>query len=207
MLLGLTGDIACGKSTVARMLAGYGAMLIDADALVHELYTDPAFAARVASLFERPVLAVDGTVDRARLGAVVFQNSGALQRLEALVHPAVADLRDRRIERLRRSDPAAVIVIEAVKLIESGQAAGCDAVWCVTCSREVQLARLMQERGLTYDQACERLASQPSFAAKRALLGPIPLVLLENNGTLAELERQVSRQWDKLKEIVRTEHV
>jgi dephospho-CoA kinase len=196
-MLGLTGDIACGKSTVAQTLRRYGAAVLDADLLVRGLYNDVEFARRVASLFDQPILTEAGTVDRARLGAVVFADPSALQRLESLVHPAVASLRDERIAAMLTSEPPSAIVLEAVKLIESGQARRCDAVWWVTCSAEVQLERLMRTRGLSESAARARLANQPPGAAKRALLGSIPLVRVENNGSLAALERLVQQLWNE----------
>ena len=208
-VLGLTGDIACGKSTVARMLAARGAAVLDADALVHELYADRNFARRVAALFESPggvtsppILTPDGTIDRVALGALVFRDAASLARLEAMVHPAVAELRERKIEELRARTSQAVssqvVVLEAVKLIESGQAKICAAVWWVTSRPALQIRRLMEERGLSEAQARERLQRQPAPEAKRALLGATPLVVIENNGTLEDLERQVEAQWEKV---------
>ena len=196
LLLGLTGGIACGKSTVARLLAERGAVVLDADALVHELYADPDFAARVAALFDAPVQRDDGTIDRVALGHLVFADAEALRRLEALVHPAVEALRDEKLHVLHGADPRPpAIVIEAVKLVEAGQGAHCAAVWCVSCAREVQLRRLMATRGLSEEAARARLAHQPPLEAKQALLGPVPLVLIENSGTPQELEARVDKEW------------
>jgi len=195
LLLGLTGNIACGKSTVARILSGYGAVVIDADVLVHELYADAAFARRVAGLFDRPILSPDGTVDRVALGTLVFADATALQRLESLVHPAVSALRDQKIRALRDGKTPPAIVLEAVKLMESGQALDCDVVWCVICSPEVQLRRLMEGRGLAEDAARDRLARQPSFESKRALAGTVPLTIIENNNSLEALETRVQEEW------------
>lgn len=202
--IGLTGNIACGKSTVARRLAQLGASVIDADAIVKELYADPAFAARVAALFATEVRRPDGTVDHGALARIVFADPAALKRLEALVHPAVAARRDEILAGLNRQNPPPAVVLEAVKLVESGQAAGCDVVWCVVCRTETQWRRLMEQRGLTLEQARERLARQPSLEGKQALLGGVPLVLIHNDGTLEELERQVANQWTKLGDLKAT---
>jgi len=202
--LGLTGDIASGKSTVAGVLHDLGATVIDADLLVRELYADKEFARRVASLFDTPILAHDGTVDRRALRQVVLADATALPRLEALVHPAVAALRDRKLQALREQpQPPRVVVIEAVKLIESGQAGQCDTIWCVTCAAENQLRRLMETRGLAENTARNLLARQPPFAEKLAQLSQhegeaIPFVVIENNGSLEELQQRVRELWEQL---------
>jgi len=199
LILGLTGNIACGKSTVAKLLTQSGAAVIDADLLVHELYSRPDFAARVAALFDQPILATDGSIDRGLLGAIVFHDKEAMGRLEALVHPAVAALRDHKLKNLAAAEPAPpVVVVEAVKLIESGQGASCDVVWCVTCKPETQLRRLMESRGLERDDAATRIERQPSFEAKRSLLGAKPLIVIENDGSVEELTRRVEQEWRSL---------
>ncbi len=209
-ILGLTGDIACGKSTVAEILVARGAAHIDADNLVHELYDDPDFGQRVVALFVdkfdgnlvvavQSLLDEKGAVKRPVLGQLVFGDAQALRRLEALVHPAVAALRVLKLEWLRRQDdPPPVVVMEAVKLIESGQARDCDAVWCVACSEETQMRRLTQNRGLSEDAARVRLRAQPTADEKRAAWGALPLVLLHNDGTREQLEAQVAAAWARL---------
>lgn len=199
LILGLTGDIACGKSTVAGMLAARGAAILDSDLLVRELYTRPDFAARVQALFERPVLDASGGVDRALLGQVVFNDPEALALLEALVHPAVAELRREKTETLRATGKVPV-VNEAVKLLESGQGRGCDEIWCVVCAPEVQIQRLMETRGLSREAAELRLAAQPSRARKRDLAGNVPLIWIENDSTLEDLEKRVGLEWSRFRQ-------
>lgn len=202
-LLGLTGDIACGKSSVAELLQKRGAHVLDADLLVRELYDDGEFARRVGGLFGPGVLDARQTVDRRKLGAMVFSDKAALQQLESLVHPAVAKLREDKLCALRRRPtPPGVVVLEAVKLLESGQARGCDAVWCITCAPEVQLQRLMQKRGLNEQEARERIAAQPPRAAKQNLAesAGAPLIFIENNGTPLELEMKVEALWRQMLE-------
>lgn len=194
-LLGLTGDIACGKSTVAEMLSEKGGVILDSDQLVRELYADPNFASRVASLFTSNVLDPAGGVDRAALGRLVFGDAVGLQRLEQIVHPAVAELRAHKLERLDRDGKHVVAIAEAVKLLESGQGRECDEIWCVVCSPEVQKERLMKNRGLTEDEALSRMAAQPSRDAKVELAGPVPLRWITNDGSKAELAEQVDRLW------------
>lgn len=215
-VLGLTGDIACGKSTVAQILSERGAHVIDADLLVRELYSDPIFARRVVELFAdhfagnsaTSVLSLthhDGSINRAALGDLVFSDPRALRQLEALVHPAVALLRDEKLQTLHRLDaPPAVVVLEAVKLIESGQARDCDVVWCVTCRPDFQAQRLMDKRGLSAAAARARVAAQPGLKAKRAALGAVPFVEIENNGSLDELTCRVQAELAKI--VVGAEH-
>jgi dephospho-CoA kinase len=196
-LLGLTGDIASGKSSVAALLQKRGAHILDADALVHELYDEPEFAGRVASLFGPGVLSAEKTIARRALGAIVFNDEAALKRLENLVHPAVAVLREDKLRALKTQNPAPIVVLEAVKLLESGQARGCAAVWCVICAPEIQLQRLMQKRGLSEDAARARISSQPPREEKRKLAAAseVPLLFIENNGTPCELEKKVEILW------------
>ena len=195
-LLGLTGNIACGKSEVARRLERLGAVVIDADLLVRELYSDPTVARGIAELFGQDALDAAGIVDRAALGRRVFGDGAALRRLEAFVHPLVAGLRERKLAELRRLPvPPSVVVIDAVKLVESGQARGCAAVWCLVCSESDQLERLETHRGLRRDEALSRLAHQPAVEGKRELLNGIPLRLIRNEGTLEALQAEVDRAW------------
>lgn len=194
-VLGLTGDIAAGKSTVGRLLQARGAAHLDADLGVRELYARPAFAQKVVDLVG-DVLDESGGVDRVKLAALVFGNNDKLRELEVLVHPAVAELRREQLETLKQSGAQAVVV-EAVKLLESGQGRECDEVWCVRAWRSVQLQRLMNERHLGRDEAELRLKVQPSPEAKRALAGDVPLVFIENNGSLADLEARVEWHWQR----------
>ena len=199
-ILGLTGDIAAGKSTVAQLLKKRGAEIIDADALVHELYADQAFAARVAALFPNAnILDANGGIDRRALGTLVFQNARALHELELHVHPAVAERRDSKLEALRaRPSLPKVVVVEAVKLIESEQHRGCDAVWWIRAQPATQLQRMIETRGMSEAAAQARLAHQPDAIRKCALVGTVPLVVIWNDRTLEDLETSVAAAWEEL---------
>ena len=199
-ILGLTGDIASGKSTVARLLGERGAAHLDADLQVREIYADSDFAARLSARFG-DVVNENGGVDRTKLAALVFDNSARLRELESLVHPAVAALRQRQIEELK-AQGRAVAVVEAVKLLESGQGAVCDEIWCVTAAPAVQLRRLIENRGLTPQQARARLANQPSRAEKARLAGGAPLIWMDNSGSPADLERAVEREWKRFRQTI-----
>ena len=195
--IGLTGNVATGKSQVARMLGELGAHVIDADALTHELERKgrPVHAA-IAAAFGPDILRADGEIDRAQLGKLVFSDPGALRRLEAIVHPAVTAEIARQISDIRSqtSDKRAVIVIEAIKLIEAGLHKPCDALWVVTCRPGLQLDRLIRTRGLSEADARLRIVAQPPQSEKAALAD----VLIENNGTLDDLRAQVRHHWEQI---------
>jgi dephospho-CoA kinase len=190
-LIGLTGNIATGKSTVAKMLEDLGATVIDADALVHELQRKgtATFDAIVAA-FGPGILDRAGEIDRKMLGTIVFADAAQLRTLEGIVHPAVL------LESMQRIQSATtpVVVYEAIKLIEAGRAEMCDALWVVTAQPEVQLERLMRERHMSEAEARQRIAAQPPQSEKirRATL------IIENSGSLQETSQQVEQAFAKL---------
>src|SRR5215207_1025052 len=150
-LLGLTGNIACGKSSVGRLLAvQYGADYVDADCLVHAMYASgtPETQA-IAERFGGDLLSADGTIDRRRLGDRVLADPGALKDLEAILQPGVRRAINQRIE----SSTADVVVLDAIRLIEAGLAGRCNAVWVVLCDPELQVRRLQDTRGFSLEQA------------------------------------------------------
>ena len=213
-LLGLTGDIAAGKSSVARLLKERGAAHIDADDLVRELYSGGDFSARVANALKNaprvlanentPLLGENGVIDRKALAALVFFDAAALRKLEALVHPAVLELRDRKIAQLAAQPNAPrVAVLEAVKLVESGHAEKCDALWWIQASPETQLRRLITHRGLDENAAGARLLSQPEAKIKLELLQRVPFTIIGNDGDLPQLQSAVEAAWQELQKTMR----
>jgi dephospho-CoA kinase len=166
VVIGLTGPIGCGKSTVGHMLAGLGGTFIDADALVREVTApgQPAVEAIRARFGER-VLGPGGTLDRAALAELVFADPEALRDLEAIVHPGVRSLVETRLAQARRDDDP-FVVIEAIKLIEGGLAQRCDEVWLIECPPAVQRERLA-ERGMSGHDLERRLAAQGRDLAER----------------------------------------
>jgi dephospho-CoA kinase len=182
--IGLTGNIACGKSSVGKLLVARGAEYVDADRLVHRLM-EPGRAehARIVERFGPEVLMPEGHIDRSRLGGMVFADPAALRDLEAIVHPGVRA----EIRRRLAGSTAPIIVIDAIKLLESGIAAELDAVWVVTCPRAEQIRRLTTERGLTVEQAEVRIDAQ-SLQAEKVRQAT---VVIDNGGTRAATEQQV----------------
>jgi len=158
-LIGIIGPIGSGKSTVAARLAARGAVVVDADLLTRELMAPGTpITAAIIGRFGEEFRGRDGALDRAALGRLVFSDPARLEELEAIVHPAVGELGRRTILAADATDPVA-IVIEAVKLVEAGQAVWCDEVWLVICDPSAQLERL-RGRGMSERDARQRIAAQ-----------------------------------------------
>ena len=187
-LIGLTGNIATGKSAVAQVLAELGARTIDADRVAHEVMRrgTPACQA-VVDAFGPAILAPGGEIDRKRLGDIVFADPDALRRLEAIVHPAVG----LAVSEAIAAATERVVVIEAIKLIEAGMHRACHALWVTTCPAEIQIARLVSLRGLSEGEARLRVEAQPPQAEKVALAD----VVIDTGGTLDDTRRQVLVAW------------
>jgi dephospho-CoA kinase len=188
VLIGLTGPIGCGKSTVAGYLRDIGGVVIDADALAREA-TKPNSPAlpEIRQRFGDGVFADDGALDRAALAAIVFADEAALADLERIVHPRVRVLVDERLEAATR-ERVPFCVVEAIKLVEGGLADRCDEVWIVDCAVSTQRARLFG-RGATPDDIARRLATQGSALAQRLadrLEGRARVHILSTEGSLEE---------------------
>lgn len=187
--IGITGNIASGKSSVARRLGSFGATVIDADDVARECMRPglPAWKDVVAT-FGAGVLDADGTIDRPKLRGIVFSDRAALQRLNAAVHPHVhAEI----LRRLAALGPSQVGVVEAVALVEAGTNKDLGTVWLVLSPPELQIARLMETRGLTREDAAWRVAAQ-SPAEDKLLAAD---VVLHNAGSLDALHADVDRAW------------
>lgn len=190
-VIGLTGNIGTGKSVVRKMLEHLGAYGIDADALGHRAIAkgSPGYAP-IVDLFGKWVVGPDGQIDRVRLGKIVFNDPAALAALEQIVHPLVWQAVDFIIQ--RSTQP--VIVIEAIKLLESNVAKYCDSVWVAAASPEIQLARLMSKRGLTEADGRTRILAQPAQEKKIAAAH----VVIRNEKTFEDTWRQVVTSWRKV---------
>ncbi len=178
--IGVTGPIGCGKSQVVRWLAALGVHVVDADQEARAV-TSPGHPVHDLVLRRWPAAAApDGTLDRKALGRIVFADPEALRELERIVHPAV---RPRIVARIEAAEAAGApaVVIEAIKLVESGLANQCDEVWLVTCNPKVQLQRLI-ERGVSPDEADQRMTAQAGNAAR---LAPASTRILDTSASAA----------------------
>ena len=187
-VIGLTGNIATGKSTVARMLQQLGARVIDADKLAHRaMRAGTEVHERILRRFGEKVRASDGEIDRLALGAIVFTDSEALRALEEIVHPVVIDETHRRIA--EATEP--VCVVEAIKLLEAQMDRLCDAVWVVTSTHKQQVERLISDRHLAREDAEMRIDAQAPPENKVARAD----IVIDNAGTLDATRRQVEDAW------------
>src|SRR6476661_7783048 len=194
ILIGLTGNIASGKSEVARMLADRGATLIDADELAREAVQPETQALRdIVKRWGKEVLASDGSLNRAALRQIVFADQSELDALNRIVHPGVTRLRDREIARAKeRGDPIVVCVIPL--LFERNLVDEFDAIVLVDAPRPLRLERLVSTRGLEETEAMNMIAAQMPAELKRARADYV----IENNGSLDDLERDVDELWSSL---------
>jgi dephospho-CoA kinase len=190
--IGLTGGIGTGKSTVAGLLAELGAQVIDADKIGHEVYAPgtPGFA-RVVEAFGNGIVGADGVIDRRALGAIVFADAAALTRLNALVHPLIAEEIRRRMMAARAAS-AAPIVVEAAIMLEAGWRFF-DQLWVVVVDRERAIERVTGSRGMTAAEVARRIDAQMPEAERRRLAD----VVIDNNGTPAALREQVDAAWHR----------
>jgi dephospho-CoA kinase len=189
--IGLTGPIGCGKSTVASWLGELGAVVIDADKVAREVVArgTPELEA-VVHEFGPEMLLPTGELDRPRLGRVVFADSDALRRLEAIIHPAV---RPRILARMAEAEAAGApaVVVEAIKLVEGGLAALCDEIWLVACESAEQRGRLTS-RGMAPDQAEQRIAAQGDITRR---LGPAATRVIDTSGSIEAARARVRGAW------------
>jgi dephospho-CoA kinase len=194
-VVGLTGGIGSGKSTVAAMLAERGALVIDADRIGHETYRPGSDGfRRVVAAFGRGIVAGDGTIDRKALGAIVFADPAALARLNAIVHPLIGAEVAARVASARADDPRRPVVIEAAILLEAGWQRLVDRLWLVSVRPETAIVRVMASRGLARAEVERRIAAQTSDAERRRRAD----LVIENDGTPADLRARVEEAWRTL---------
>lgn len=190
-VIGLTGNIAMGKSVVRKMLEHLGAYTIDADGLAHQTMAPGAPAYHpILETFGRWLLDPDGRINRQKLGAVAFSHPEALVLLEAITHPVVRQAVDVLLSRA----PQPVAVIEAIKLVEGPLADQVDAVWVVDAAPQLQIERLVQKRGMTENEARKRMETQNLQREKLARADSV----ITNNGSLQDVWVQVEREWRRL---------
>jgi dephospho-CoA kinase len=190
-VIGLTGNIATGKSVVRRMLEHLGAYTIDADALTHRTYAKgaPGYQ-QVVDSFGKWLVNKDGEIDRSKLGSLVFNNPDAMAQLESIVHPLVRQA----TEMLAKRSIQPVVVIEAIKLLEGDLRNMCDSIWVTNAPENTQLERLMRKRGMSRDQAAERIHMQSAQSVKVAVAN----IVITNTGSYDSLWKQVNAAWKEI---------
>jgi dephospho-CoA kinase len=190
-VIGLTGNIATGKSVVRKMLEHLGAYGIDADALGHRAIASDAPGYRpVVETFGKWILGTDGQIDRTKLARVVFADPEALTELESIVHPLVRQA----VDLLVRRSSQKVIVVEAIKLLESPLRQACDTIWVTYSEKQTQISRLIKKRGLSVAVAHQRVNSQAPQNEKVALANTV----IRNEGSFEDTWQQVTQVWKEL---------
>ena len=194
--VGLTGGIGAGKSEVSRRLATYGAVVIDADAIAREV-VEPGTEglAEVVAVFGRDVLLPEGGLDRATLGDIVFADPELRNKLNAIVHPRVAS---RMGELERAAAPDSIVVHDVPLIAENGRADAFDVVVVVDAPPRVQIERLVRHRDMTREQAKARMAAQATREQRLAIAD----IVVDNSGSMAELDRQVGDLWAELRRLL-----
>lgn len=197
IIVGLTGGVASGKSTVARMLQQKGALLLDADRIAREVVLPGEAAWSEIIAWLGPAIAgPDGAIDRRRLGELVFADPEARQRLNAIVHPRVIETFVRRTGEIEDRCGDAVLIYDVPLLIESRMDRLVDLVVVVYLPEEIQLLRLQGRDNLSREAALARMRAQLSLEEKRAHAD----IIIDNRGSLGETARQVDRLWEKLQD-------
>ncbi len=188
-LIGLTGNIATGKSAVTGILRRLGAHVIDADQVARDVVEpgQPALA-QIAAAFGPNVLDAAGALDRKAIGRIVFNNPAQMQKLESITHPVI---REAMLSRISSAPADKITVIEVIKLFERGYDARCGQVWVTNCPQAMQIARLMSARGLSETDARARVSAQAPQAEKVARAD----VVIDTSGTFEDTEAQVLRAW------------
>jgi dephospho-CoA kinase len=199
-VIGLTGNIATGKSVVRKMLEHLGAYCIDADALSHRAIAKgaPGYQ-KVVETFGKWAVDVNGEIDRAKLARLVFNDPDALKQLEKIVHPLVEQAVDLMIQHSRQR----VIVIEAIKLLEGKLVVGCDAIWTTYAPELLQKNRLMSKRNMNEQDALQRIHAQPPQEAKTAAAK----VVIQNTGSFEDTWKQVVAAWKTVSPVTDTQPV
>lgn len=194
-VIGLTGGIGSGKTTVARMLAELGAEVVNADLVGHEVYRPgtPGFD-RVTAAFGRDIVAADGSIDRRKLGAIVFASPAALAELNRIVHPLIAAAVRAHIDDRRRQGSTTPIVVEAAVLIEANWVPLVDEVWVVAAPAAAVVERVSAERGLAAEQIQARIDAQLDDRSRRERAA----VVIENSGSVEQLRARVEEAWRRI---------
>jgi dephospho-CoA kinase len=195
-VIGLTGGIGSGKSTVSQILAELGAVVLDADKVGHQAYQPETETWKdVVAAFGQEIVAVDGSIDRKKLGAIVFGEPRALERLNQIVHPRMYDMMAEQIEEYRRQG-VKVVVLDAAILLEANWTPLVDEVWVTVASEPTVVRRARERTGLPEEQIRSRIRSQLSNEERKKQAS----VVISNDGSLDELRAKVVELWEGLKE-------
>lgn len=195
LIIGLTGGIASGKSTVSAMLAKKGAVILDADQIAREL-VEPGKSAwqEITHWLGRDVLLEDNTIDRERLGRLIFQDETMRRKLNAIIHPRVGQEMAFRTGQVREACPEAMLVYNVPLLIEAGMCDTADLVLLVYVPEDIQLQRLQRRDNLSHEEAVSRIRAQMPLEEKKKYAH----ILIDNSGTPADTSVQVDELWEKV---------
>lgn len=196
LLVALTGGIASGKSTVARRLQEHGAVVVDADQVARQVVEpgEPALA-RIAETFGSGVIAGDGSLDRAALGAIVFNDPDGRQKLNAITHPAVLERSRALFAAASAADPAAIVVYDIPLLVEAGRSVEFDLIVVVHAATETRVQRMVELRGMTREEALHRINSQATDTDRFAIAD----VVIDADGSLEQTREQADALWENLR--------
>lgn len=193
--VGLTGGIACGKSTVAKMLVGHGAHLIDFDRLAHEVCepSKPAWR-EIVKAFGEDILAENMKIDRGKLGRIVFDDTKKLKKLDKIVHPYIFEEWKKRLKAIKKADAHAIVLSDVPLLYEVNLQRHFDLTLLILIPPEEQIRRLMARSHLSHDEARKRLQSQMPINKKIELAD----IVIDNRGSMEETEAVVEEVWKDL---------
>lgn len=193
-VIGLTGGIGSGKSTVSQLLAELGAIIIDADKVGHQAFlpNTPAWH-DVTAAFGQQIITPSGEIDRQKLGQIVFNDPESLSRLNQIMHPRMYDMMQEKIKEYRKQE-AAVVVVEAAILIEANWQSLVDQIWVTVTPESTVIKRLKEQRGLDEEQTLARIRSQLPIDERRRHAD----VIIDNNGDLDQVREKVKELWQKL---------
>jgi len=192
-VIGITGGIGSGKSTVAKFLAEMGAVILDADRLGHEVLRDSDVWQQVVTVFGKGIIAADGSIDRRKLGEIVFNDAAARDKLNRITHPRIGEMTRSRLEEYRRQGIKAV-VLEIPLLVEAGGTNLVDEVWVTVAPEAVVISRLRGRNGLSEAESRARIQSQISSPERIKHAD----VVIDTNCTLDELKAKVAEHWQRL---------
>lgn len=192
MIIGLTGGIASGKSTIAQMLVERGALLVDADQVAREVVLpgEPALEA-IASIFGQAVLQEDGSLNRSKLGEIVFQDKESLKKLEAITHPVIRQRMQQKMDAYADQYPERLVVADVPLLYETKQEKLYEGIMVVYIPAELQISRLMQRNGYSKEEAVRRVESQMNIEEKRERADWV----INNSGSLEATKQQIEQFW------------